>query len=116
MLPHSHPYRRVTSSPWPSASLPLPNPSLSPPFYKSPPVNPTPNLTPTPFPPYPSPPTPQSQSYLLSLAFCIAQMLALLYYLASSFPGGTQGVQWVLGVAGHACLSCVKGVVTGQGK
>ena len=43
-------------------------------------------------------------------------MLALLYYLASSFPGGTQGVQWVLGVAGHACLSCVKGVVTGQGK
>ncbi|EFN58256.1 hypothetical protein CHLNCDRAFT_142195 [Chlorella variabilis] len=44
-------------------------------------------------------------SYLLSLLFCGAQLVTLLYYIASYFPGGTAGAQSVLGFAGRASMS-----------
>jgi len=46
------------------------------------------------------------RSYLLTVAFCGLQCVGLLYYLASYFPGGAQGVHWVLGAG-------FKGVVGG---
>ena len=36
----------------------------------------------------------------------VVQVLALLYYIMSYFPGGTQGMQFALSMAGRAILSC----------
>ncbi|KAL4858460.1 Protein transport protein sft2 [Chlorella vulgaris] len=44
-------------------------------------------------------------SYLFSLIFCAAQLITLVYYIASHFPGGTAGAQSVLGFAGRAGMS-----------
>ncbi len=38
------------------------------------------------------------------------QLLALLYYVASYFPGGTQGVKFVLMMATSAFKQCMYGV------
>ena len=55
------------------------------------------------------------KSYLLSVAFCALQLLGLLYYLASYFPGGTQGIQWVLGTSLKGAVACVKALLRGSG-
>lgn len=46
-------------------------------------------------------------SYLLSLAACVVQVGALLYYGASYVPGGTAGVRSALGLAGSAVSSAI---------
>mmetsp|Transcript_30621 Transcript_30621/g.78163 ORF Transcript_30621/g.78163 Transcript_30621/m.78163 type:complete len:238 (-) Transcript_30621:330-1043(-) len=45
-------------------------------------------------------------SYLLSLLCSGLQVVTLLYYLMSYFPGGTSGVRFVLGLFGQAAMSC----------
>ena len=40
----------------------------------------------------------------------VLQLLALLYYVASYFPGGTQGVKFVLMMATAAFKQCMYGV------
>ncbi|KAL4447203.1 hypothetical protein ABPG77_007236 [Micractinium sp. CCAP 211/92] len=44
-------------------------------------------------------------SYLFSLLFCGAQLVTLVYYVASYFPGGTAGAQSVIGLAGRGAMS-----------
>ncbi|KAL4443703.1 hypothetical protein ABPG75_011440 [Micractinium tetrahymenae] len=44
-------------------------------------------------------------SYLFSLLFCAAQLVTLVYYVASYFPGGTAGAQSVIGLAGRGAMS-----------
>lgn len=39
-----------------------------------------------------------------------AQMVALLYYTLSYFPGGTMGVRFVLQLFSGACMQCFSGV------
>lgn len=50
------------------------------------------------------------RSYLLSLVCSGLQVVALLYYLLSYFPGGTTGVRFVLGLFGQAVMSCFASV------
>ncbi len=38
------------------------------------------------------------------------QMVALLYYTLSYFPGGTMGVRFVLQLFSGACMQCFSGV------
>lgn len=45
-------------------------------------------------------------SYLLSLLASGLQVVALLYYLTSYYPGGTDTVRWVLGMFGSAVTRC----------
>ncbi len=40
----------------------------------------------------------------------ILQVVALLYYLFSFFPGGVQGVKFVLSLFWQALLQCLSGV------
>lgn len=44
-------------------------------------------------------------SYVFSLLFCVAQVLTLVYYVASYFPGGAAGAQSVVSFAGRGALS-----------
>lgn len=39
-----------------------------------------------------------------------SQMVALLYYTLSYFPGGTVGVRFVLQLFSGACMQCFSGV------
>eukprot|EP00892_Ulva_mutabilis_P012218 jgi/Ulvmu1/9369/UM050_0121.1 len=47
------------------------------------------------------------RSYLLSLAFSAVQVLALAFYVVSYFPGGAQGMQFMLGMVGRGVSSCI---------
>jgi hypothetical protein len=58
-------------------------------------------------------------SYLLSLLCSALQVVALLYYLTSHYPGGTSSVKFMLGMFGSAASSCFRscaGVVFGGGR
>eukprot|EP01024_Parvocaulis_polyphysoides_P055373 TRINITY_DN5661_c0_g4_i1.p2 TRINITY_DN5661_c0_g4~~TRINITY_DN5661_c0_g4_i1.p2 ORF type:complete len:235 (-),score=20.85 TRINITY_DN5661_c0_g4_i1:415-1119(-) len=46
-------------------------------------------------------------SYLLSLFCSGIQVIALIYYIVSYFPGGAQGVQFVLGMFYQGLVGCV---------
>lgn len=46
------------------------------------------------------------KSYLLSLLASGLQIVALAYYLAAFYPGGTDSVRWVLGMFGSAVTNC----------
>ncbi len=50
-------------------------------------------------------------SYLLCLVCSGAQVVALLYYIMSYFPGGAQGVKFMLGLFYNALSSCFSGVL-----
>eukprot|EP00891_Asterochloris_glomerata_P000671 jgi/Astpho2/671/e_gw1.00013.110.1_t len=52
-------------------------------------------------------------SYVMSLVCCAAQFFALLYYMASYFPGGTYGVQLVLNLMKGAVFQCLAGCQKG---
>jgi len=41
------------------------------------------------------------QSYIFSLASCGAQVVTLVYYVASFFPGGASSAQFVFGTVGR---------------
>lgn len=45
------------------------------------------------------------RSYLLSLLFCAIQVVTLIYFLASFFPGGTTGAKFLMGGLGKGALS-----------
>jgi len=45
-------------------------------------------------------------SYIFSIACSAAQVVALLYYVMSYFPGGTAGVKFVLGMMYRTATSC----------
>ncbi|EIE25582.1 tetraspanning membrane protein [Coccomyxa subellipsoidea C-169] len=49
-------------------------------------------------------------SYILSLVCCCLQVVALLYYTISYFPGGTNGVKFVMKMAFGAFAQCLGGV------
>lgn len=53
-------------------------------------------------------------SYILSIVFSAVQVIALLYYVLSYFPGGAAGVQFMLSMAGRTILSCVGSVFRGR--
>jgi len=44
-------------------------------------------------------------SYIYSLGLCIVQVVTLIYYVASFFPGGAQGAQYVFSSVGRGGLS-----------
>ena len=44
-------------------------------------------------------------SYVFSLVCCVAQVVTLVYYVASFFPGGAQGAQYLFGTLGRGTLS-----------
>ncbi|CAL8460859.1 g390 [Coccomyxa elongata] len=48
-------------------------------------------------------------SYILSLVCCCLQVVALLYYTVSYFPGGTNGAKFVLKMAVGAFAQCLGG-------
>lgn len=50
-------------------------------------------------------------SYVLSLVFCTAQVVALLYYTLSYFPGGVHGLKYVLYSFQSAVMRCFLAVV-----
>ncbi|KAG2489053.1 hypothetical protein HYH03_012489 [Edaphochlamys debaryana] len=50
------------------------------------------------------------RSYLLSLVCSGLQVVALLYYLMSYFPGGASGVKFMLGMFYQATLRCMASV------
>jgi hypothetical protein len=45
------------------------------------------------------------QSYVFSLLSCVAQLATLAIYVASFFPGGASGAQYVFGTVGRGTLS-----------
>lgn len=45
-------------------------------------------------------------SYVFSLVCCALQVVALLYYVLSYFPGGAAGAQFVLNMFYQTCVSC----------
>jgi len=45
-------------------------------------------------------------SYVLSIVCSAAQVVALLYYIMSYFPGGTAGVKYVLVMASRTASAC----------
>lgn len=49
-------------------------------------------------------------SYLFSLVCCALQVVALVYYVLSAFPGGAAGAQFVLNMFWQACVSCFSGI------
>jgi hypothetical protein len=51
-----------------------------------------------------------SQSYMLTIIFSGAQIVGLLYFIVSYFPGGAQ----VLTFVGSSCLSAVKSCIRGK--
>ena len=46
------------------------------------------------------------KSYLLSLVFSVLQMMALIYYLVSYFPGGVESAKTVMMMFYRGCLHC----------
>lgn len=52
-------------------------------------------------------------SYLFSLLSCIVQVITLVYYVASFFPGGTSGAQFVFGSLGRTAVSVGGAMVQG---
>ncbi|GIL45065.1 hypothetical protein Vafri_2013 [Volvox africanus] len=52
------------------------------------------------------------RSYLLSLVCSGLQVVALLYYLMSYFPGGASGVKFMLGLFYQAAMRCFTSVYT----
>lgn len=52
------------------------------------------------------------KAYILSLVCSGLQVVALLYYLTSYYPGGTSSVKFVLGMFGSAASSCFSGATT----
>jgi len=44
-------------------------------------------------------------SYIFSLVSCVAQLATLVIYVASFFPGGASGAQYVFGTVGRGTLS-----------
>jgi hypothetical protein len=56
-------------------------------------------------------------SYVLSLVCSVLQVVALLYYLTSYYPGGTSSVKFMLSMFGSAastCFSSCTGVMFGK--
>ncbi|KAK9820584.1 hypothetical protein WJX72_011930 [[Myrmecia] bisecta] len=49
-------------------------------------------------------------SYVMSVACCAAQVVALLYYTVSYFPGGTAGMKFVFNMCWGTTVSCFHGV------
>ncbi|CAL5219080.1 g844 [Coccomyxa viridis] len=49
-------------------------------------------------------------SYILTIVCCGAQVVALLYYTVSYFPGGTNGVRFVMKMAFGAFMNCCRGM------
>ncbi|KAK9867185.1 hypothetical protein WJX84_003717 [Apatococcus fuscideae] len=49
-------------------------------------------------------------SYIMSLLFCGIQVLALVYYVASYFPGGSAGVKFIMSLIYRAIANCMYGV------
>jgi hypothetical protein len=54
------------------------------------------------------------QSYVLSLLSCVAQVVTLVYYVASFFPGGASGAQYVFGTVGRGMFSMGGAVLRGM--
>ena len=50
-------------------------------------------------------------SYILTVVFCGAQMVALLYYTLSYFPGGVHGLKYVLYSFQSAMMRCFLSIV-----
>ena len=53
------------------------------------------------------------KSYVFSLVSCICQVVTLVYYVASFFPGGASGAQYVFGTVGRGTLSLGGAVLRG---
>ena len=53
------------------------------------------------------------RSYVFSLLSCVAQVITLVYYVASFFPGGASGAQYVFGTVGRGTLSLGGAVLRG---
>ena len=56
-------------------------------------------------------------SYVLSLLCSVLQVVALLYYLTSYYPGGTSSVKFMLSMFGSAagsCFSSCTGMIFGK--
>jgi hypothetical protein len=56
-------------------------------------------------------------SYLLSMLCSVLQVVALLYYLTSYYPGGTSSVKFLLSMFGSAastCFSSCTGMIFGK--
>lgn len=49
-------------------------------------------------------------SYVLSIICCAAQVVALLYYILSYFPGGTAGMKFVMMMMYQAGAQCTNGM------
>lgn len=58
-------------------------------------------------------------SYLFSLLFCATQIITLIYYVASYFPGGAQGAQMMFSTFGRGAFSmggaALRGVFSSSG-
>lgn len=52
-------------------------------------------------------------SYIFSLVFCGAQVVTLIYFVASYFPGGVAGAQYTVGAVGRGMLSVGGSVARG---
>ena len=53
-------------------------------------------------------------SYIYSLVLCVVQVAALVYYVASFFPGGAQGAQYVFSSVASGSFSVGKAVLGGM--
>ena len=53
------------------------------------------------------------RSYLLSLLSCTAQIVTMVYFVASYFPGGASGAQYVFGTVGKGAMSVGGAVLRG---
>uniref|UniRef100_A0A7S0V3Q4 Vesicle transport protein n=1 Tax=Polytomella parva TaxID=51329 RepID=A0A7S0V3Q4_9CHLO len=51
------------------------------------------------------------RSYILSIVFSAFQVIALLYYVMSYFPGGAQGALVLLKLVGRAASGCFRGFI-----
>lgn len=49
-------------------------------------------------------------SYIFSILCSVIQVLSLVYYVASYFPGGAAGMQFFGSLARKGCLSCFEGI------
>ena len=52
-------------------------------------------------------------SYIFSLLSCVAQVITLVYYVASFFPGGAEGAGYVFGTLGRGSLSLGGAMIRG---
>lgn len=53
------------------------------------------------------------KSYIFSLLSCVAQLVAGVWYIASFFPGGAAGAQYLFGTVGKGALSVGGAVLRG---